>query len=1154
MEFPVTSDDSSSSSCEEPVEKSFNGKTSEQDIVTNHSVNLNLLQPVELMVIKLDINGQQVSALLDSGASSTLIKSSMLSVLGAKIDSHVKHVLYGLGETSCSTMGVTNLTADYYGMKLRMSADIVSDEVCRYPIVLGEDFLRLNKFCINCSKRKVAIKSKDGSTTSIYLNNDNSVKYVICEEIPVYSTKKVIIKDKETAKIPIRIGFMCERPVNDNELLYFEGDSKCPSFETLNGIVDNKCSNPYVFACVLPGSRGVVRKNEIVGKVSTLFTVVDDVSVDVSDKEWNIDSLRSKVALGDHLSKDLKDKIYNLLYKNRIVFSHGDSDVGTAKVAPHHIELFDHAPIWQKPRRFADPVNQEIERQCLELLSLDILEHSDSQWSSPVVPVWKPDGTLRLCIDYRKVNAVTRTEKFPMPNLENCIYRGSKVKYFTKLDLVRGYYQVPLDDESRQYTAFSTVTDHYQFKRLSFGLRNSGIAFQKTMQQILSPLSCSNIIIYIDDILIMNESFEEHAVLVNKVLSTLGDSGIKLKVNKCDFFRREVNFLGHVINCDGIRKSPEYVEKVKNITRPVTVSQLRKFLGLINFQRKFISRCSELSKPLSEITGGPKRKVIKWTPEQCRAFEMLKDEVCRDVLLAYPDYDSSAEKLELYVDASGTGAGATLMQKQGGKHRTIAYASMSFSTTQISYSATERELVALRWGIQTMRSFVFGVPFLLFTDHKPLVFLDLMSVHNSRLMRTLEELAEYNFEVRYIPGPSNESADFLSRLNETTGNFTFADNHKHLPKGCQLIKSVDGGGDSMFESLLICLRYVFDEDKCLPDNYQQLREMLVNELVTNKEYYKLNLTKIQKRQLQMMKSPGAQPFSEVLLAACKLFDVQIFVYHGTRYPVVFRDRQFNEKTISIYLQCVSLVHYNPVHSRKSNSTAEEEAKVINYCGVEAIDDVQPQPEADVSFCDDALDLCYVDVGELDCVHSAGRITNNAVIVGGKHFCCMLDTGAQVSLMDVGVLNQFSPDNIVIHDCDSSLVGLGNDETKVGGYANLKLRLYDHHSETLHQFALFAESSIPVCFFLGANFLAANNLELDFSCGVLSQILAAKTELNCMMSSRNVDDAVVCNFYVLGSVSVDRVDSLPCGWNNQVDSLPCGLGGLEFSQRLPLCVS
>ena len=151
--------------------------------------------------------------------------------------------------------------------------------------------------------------------------------------------------------------------------------------------MDNKCNNPYVFACVLPGSRGVVRWNEIEGKVSTLFTVVDDVSVDVSDKEWNIDSLRSKVALGDHLSEDLKDKIYSLLYKNCIVLSHGDSDVGTAKVAPHHIELFDHASIWQKAHRFADPVNQEIARQCLELLSLDILEHSDSQWSSPVVPV-----------------------------------------------------------------------------------------------------------------------------------------------------------------------------------------------------------------------------------------------------------------------------------------------------------------------------------------------------------------------------------------------------------------------------------------------------------------------------------------------------------------------------------------------------------------------------------------------------------------------------------------------------------------------------------------------------------------------------------------------------------------------------------------------
>ena len=250
MEVPVTSDASSSSYSEEPIEKASNGNTNEKDVVTNHSVNLNLLQLVELMIIKLNINGEQVSALLDSGASSTLIKSSMLTVLGATIHSHDKHVFYGLGETSCSTMGVTNLTADYYGMKLRMSGDIVSDEVCRY-IVLREDFLRFNKFCINFSKRKITIKSEDASTTSIYLNNDKSVKYVICEEIPVYSTEKVIIKDKETAKIIIRIGFMCEHPVNDSELLYFEGDSQCSFFETLNDIVDNKCNNPFVFACFL---------------------------------------------------------------------------------------------------------------------------------------------------------------------------------------------------------------------------------------------------------------------------------------------------------------------------------------------------------------------------------------------------------------------------------------------------------------------------------------------------------------------------------------------------------------------------------------------------------------------------------------------------------------------------------------------------------------------------------------------------------------------------------------------------------------------------------------------------------------------------------------------------------------------------------------
>ena len=184
-----------------------------------------------------------------------------------------------------------------------------------------------------------------------------------------------------------------------------------------------------------------------------------------------------------------------------------------------------------------------------------------------------------------------------MPNLSDSIYAAHNKQYFTKLDLVKGYYQVPLDKDSRQYTAFSTSHNHYQFKVLSFGLRNSGIAFQKTMQEILSDYCFKNIIVYIDDILIMTETFEQHIDLVSKVLTTLMNNGIKVKINKCELFKKEVSFLGHIISNKGIQKAPEYIEKIQQYPKPTTVTELRQFLGLVNFQHKFVDNCSLIAKP-----------------------------------------------------------------------------------------------------------------------------------------------------------------------------------------------------------------------------------------------------------------------------------------------------------------------------------------------------------------------------------------------------------------------------------------------------------------------------------------------------------------------------------------------------------------------------
>ena len=220
---------------------------------------------------------------------------------------------------------------------------------------------------------------------------------------------------------------------------------------------------------------------------------------------------------------------------------------------------------------------------------------------------------------------------------------------------------------------------------------------------------------YIDDIIIMTKTFEGHFKLVEKVLSALMRHGIKIKVNKCEFFQNKVTFLGDVIGTEGNEKSPEYIEKIKNFPKPANVTQLRQFFGLVNFQRKCIQNYSIIAKPLTELTGGPKKKKIEWTSEMDIAYKKLKEMLIDEVLLGFHDYSENSSEIELYVDASGTGAGACLIQLQEGVYKTIGYASTTFTSAQRRYSTIERELVALRWGVKAFRAFLYGIKFIIFT-------------------------------------------------------------------------------------------------------------------------------------------------------------------------------------------------------------------------------------------------------------------------------------------------------------------------------------------------------------------------------------------------------------------------------------------------------
>ena len=738
-------------------------------------------------------------------------------------------------------------------------------------------------------------------------------------------------------------------------------------------------------------------------------------------------------------------------------------------------------------------MNCEIEDQCRTLELMDIIEPSQSSWSSPVVPVRKLDGSIRLCVDYRKLNAVTIADRFPLPNLNDAIFGLKGMKYFTSLDLVKGYYQVPLDKHSKQFTAFSTPRAHWQFKRLSFGLRNAPSSFQRVMQTILSDFPWRKVIVYIDDVLIMGETFEEHLQLVERVIRTLSQHGVTLNLEKCKWCCQKVEFLGHVVSEEGLQKPETYMNSVMDFKRPVTKRQLREFLGLVNFQRKFVPNCSLIMKPLSRATGGKGKNVtLHWTSEMDDAFTKLKLAIGKAVTLAFPDYSDDASPLALYTDASGAGMGACLAQKQNGVLRAVAYASTSFNGAEENYSTMEKELAAIRWAVKTFRPFLFGVEFTVHTDHRPLLYLYNMKIVNARLARTLQELAEYNFTIVFTPGRENVAADALSRMEyPAQAETSEKESSECLPYGIVSAKEVPGGGDSLISSLEVVGRHL--ESYCSHQwNAQELRKAIIDELRKNPSSYGLKCEGTLSRELRRMELPGQILCPEAISAFAQLHGCLVFVHYGIEFPVVHRPikSSVNKELPRVHLQCLGGVHFNPVLE-----TARYQVPIVHE-GVVVFqrDDIVEERElignvTSGDFSNETTASSEEDelVGALFTPHVMEETsgawcdrhhkTHSASIMlqlGDMRCCALIDTGAQVSCVLVNVLNALQMP--VEAPTGNKVVGVGSQKSSILGSVSLELTLDQYLIS--HKFVVVEESSMGFCLILGADFLIANEWIMD----------------------------------------------------------------------------
>ncbi|KAJ9536443.1 hypothetical protein OSB04_un000378 [Centaurea solstitialis] len=420
-----------------------------------------------------------------------------------------------------------------------------------------------------------------------------------------------------------------------------------------------------------------------------------------------------------------------------------------------HIDLVPGAgPIAKSPYRLAPSEMQELSNQLQELLDKGFIRPSSSPWGAPVLFVKKKDGSFRMCIDYRELNKITIKNRYPLPRIDDLFDQLQGATYFSKIDLRSGYHQMRVREEDIAKTAFRTRYGHYEFLVMPFGLTNAPAVFMDLMNRVCRPYLDKFVIVFIDDILIYSQSKEDHEQHLRLILELLKAEKLYAKFSKCEFWIREVHFLGHVVNKEGIHVDPAKIEAIKKWEAPKTPTKIRQFLGLAGYYRRFIANFSKIAQPLTTLT--QKDKKFIWGEKQEEAFQLLKHKLCNAPILALPE---GTDNFVVYCDASHQGLGCVLMQNK----KVIAYASRQLKVHEKNYTTHDLELGAVVFALKIWRHYLYGTKCTIFTDHKSLQHILDQKMLNMRQRRWVELLSDCDCEIKYHPGKANVVADALSR-------------------------------------------------------------------------------------------------------------------------------------------------------------------------------------------------------------------------------------------------------------------------------------------------------------------------------------------------------------------------------------------------------
>ena len=446
---------------------------------------------------------------------------------------------------------------------------------------------------------------------------------------------------------------------------------------------------------------------------------------------------------------EYRDKLNNLILQYKHLFATDVSQLTKAKGIEHKFELTDYKPINKAPYRTSTKEKEIIKKQIEEMLRQNVIRPSKSDYASPVVLVKKKNGDMRFCVDNRALNAITIKDRFPLPLIDDLIHNLQGCQFISTFDLYSGYWQVPIKEDHKKYTAFICSEGLFEFNVLNFGLSNAPAVFQRLMQKVFSGYLWVFILVYIDDIIIYSKTFDDHLKHLEPTFKRLEEYNLKLQPKKCLFLPKETKFLGYIITNEGLAPDPDKILAVQEFPKPKNQRDVRAFLGLTGYYRAMIQSYARIAKPLTTLlkkNPSTKNGPIEWNAECEKAFQKLKGFLLSSPILAH---FKAGEPLILYTDASDYAMGWVLQQLQDGRERVLVYGSRTFTPVQIKYCITDKECLAVVTAILKLRHFLAGEHFIVRTDHHALCWLMKIKDVSGRLARYALRLQEFDFSIEY---------------------------------------------------------------------------------------------------------------------------------------------------------------------------------------------------------------------------------------------------------------------------------------------------------------------------------------------------------------------------------------------------------------------